>query len=91
MSRLKEPSTWASLAGMWLASAQYIQVEVLPKWCAVGMAVASAIAGVVLRESGGSTIAKDEVQIVKAPSVTVVNANVQARGEVDYGNDRNRT
>ena len=87
MSRLKEPSTWASLAGMWLASAQYIPVEVLPKWYAVGMAVASAIAGVVLREAG--TVAKDEVQIVKAPSVTVVNANVQAQGEVDYGNDRN--
>lgn len=84
MSRLKEPSTWASLAGMLLASAQYIPVDILPKWCAVGMAVASAIAGVVLREAGGGgTVVKDEVQIVKAPSVTVVNANVQARGTYD--------
>lgn len=53
MSRLKEPSTWASLAGMWMAAAQYIPVDILPKWCAVGMSVASAIAGVVLREAGG--------------------------------------
>lgn len=89
MSRLKEPSTWASLAGMWLAAAQYVPVEVLPKWCAVGMAAVSAVAGVVLREAGGDgTVEKDDVQVVKAPSVTVVNANVQARGEVDYGNNR---
>lgn len=89
MSRLKEPSTWASLAGMWLAAAQYVPVDVLPKWCAVGMSVLSGVAGVVLRESGGVVNTAADVQTIKQPHVTVVNANVQARGEVDYGNNRN--
>lgn len=84
MSRIKEPSTWASLAGMWLALAQYVPVDILPKWCAVGMAAVSAVAGVVLREAGGGVVNAD-VQVSKQPSVTVVNANVQARGQ--YGSD----
>lgn len=83
MSRLKEPSTWASVAGIWLAAAQYIPVDVLPKWCAVSIAALSAVAGVVMRESGG--VVAGSVEIMKQPSVTVVNANVQARGQ--YGND----
>lgn len=83
MSRIKEPSTWASLAGMWLAVAQYVPVDILPKWCAVGMAAVSAVAGIVLRETGG--VVNGDVQVSKQPSVTVVNANVQARGQ--YGND----
>ena len=83
MSRLKEPSTWASMAGIWLAAAQYIPVDVLPKWCAVSIAALSAVAGVVMRESGG--VVAGNVEVMKQPSVTVVNANVQARGQ--YGND----
>ena len=83
MSRLKEPSTWASMAGIWLAAAQYIPVDVLPKWCAVSIAALSAVAGVVMRESGGVVVSN--VETMKQPSVTVVNANVQARGQ--YGND----
>lgn len=83
MSRLKEPSTWASLAGMWLAAAQYVPVDILPKWCAVGMAAVSAVAGVVLREAVVNTTA--DVQTIKQPHVTVVNANVQARGTYDNG------
>ena len=83
MSRLKEPSTWASMAGIWLAAAQYIPVDVLPKWCAVSIAALSAVAGVVMRESGG--VVPGNVEVMKQPSVTVVNANVQARGQ--YGND----
>lgn len=84
MSRLKEPSTWASMAGIWLAAAQYIPVDVLPRWCAVSIAALSAVAGVVMRESGGGVVA-GSVETMKQPSVTVVNANVQARGQ--YGND----
>ena len=83
MRRIKEPSTWASFAGMWLAAAQYVPVDILPKWCAVGMAAVSAVAGVVMRESGG--VVAGNVEVMKQPSVTVVNANVQARGQ--YGND----
>ena len=83
MSRLKEPSTWASMAGIWLAAAQYIPVDVLPKWCAVSIAALSAVAGVVMRESVG--VVAGSVETMKQPSVTVVNANVQARGQ--YGND----
>lgn len=83
MSRLKEPSTWASVAGIWLAAAQYIPVDVLPRWCAVSIAALSAVAGVVMRESGG--VVAGNVEVMKQPSVTVVNANVQARGQ--YGHD----
>ena len=83
MSRLKEPSTWASVAGIWLAAAQYIPVDVLPRWCSVSIAALSAVAGVVMRESGG--VVAGNVEVMKQPSVTVVNANVQARGQ--YGND----
>ena len=83
MSRLKEPSTWASMAGIWLAAAQYIPVDVLPRWCAVSIAALSAVAGVVMREAGG--VVAGSVETIKQPSVTVVNANVQARGQ--YGND----
>ena len=83
MSRLKEPSTWASVAGIWLAAAQYIPVDVLPRWCVVSIAALSAVAGVVMRESGG--VVAGNVEVMKQPSVTVVNANVQARGQ--YGND----
>lgn len=83
MSRLKEPSTWASMAGIWLAAAQYIPVDVLPRWFAVSIAALSAVAGVVMRESGG--VVAGSVETIKQPSVTVVNANVQARGQ--YGND----
>lgn len=85
MSRIKEPSTWASFAGMWLAAAQYVPVDILPKWCAVGMAAVSAVAGIVLRETGAGEVVNGDVQVSKQPSVTVVNANVQARGR--YGND----
>jgi len=85
MSRIKEPSTWASLAGMWLAVAQYVPVDILPKWCAVGMAAVSAVAGIVLRETGAGGVVNDVQVSTKQPSVTVVNANVQARGQ--YGND----
>lgn len=88
MSRLKEPSTWSSLAGIWVIAAQYIPVEVLPKWCALGIAAVSYVAGVVLREAGTVVNTASEVQTIKQPHVTVVNANVQARGEVDYGHDR---
>lgn len=83
MSRLKEPSTWASMAGIWLAAAQYIPVDVLPRWCAVSIAALSAVAGVVMRESCG--VVAGSVETIKQPSITVVNANVQARGQ--YGND----
>lgn len=80
MTIAKEPSTWAGLASLATTVQMFLATprHTVGEWCMFGGSVLAGVAAVFMREGQSATTAPQQREC--NPSLTVVNANVLAKG-----------